>query len=901
MTLPNPERNPELTPEMVRSRTDRLRAEIRHHEHLYHVLDRPEISDADFDVLMRELLDLEKQHPHLVTPESPSQRVGGEPREGVEKASHSSEMLSLDNAFDEDELRDFDRRACKLAEVEELDYVGELKLDGVSMAVRFASGQMQLALTRGDGEQGEVITPNARTLGSVPLSISLDVLAAANVPEDFEVRGEVVMPKLAFARMNERQRAEGETTYANPRNAAAGALRTLDAKFTASRRLEFYPYQLLSGGEPIFDSHWGSLEALAKLGFKVNPHRAQLRGIDAVVAFRDKWIGQRDSFPYEIDGLVLKVDATRLQRQLGATSKAPRWAIACKPAARRERTVVEDIEVQVGRTGALTPRARLRPVLVSGVTVSRATLHNEDEIERLGLQIGDKVLVERSGDVIPKVVEVTKEGDDRKPFKMPSHCPECGSEVKRIEGEVVVRCINVSCRARLKESILHFAHRTAMDIDGLGEWLVDALLHGDGDSSVKDLADLYNLRPEHLEGIKKNGTFGETKARKVVKGITRAKGEVTLPRKLYALHIPRVGIRTIEALAGEYTSLGEIASASVEELERVKGVGRRDAESVTEFFSAPESAALIDALDPLGSPPASESPDGVLPDHAQTQSTGTVDASQDPKLDNEALKVLLERLTAPISVKGGASHPGSVEGVGKVLAANLVERGLVKRPVDLYGLDVDDLGSIPTATRLGRKSAVAVVESLDRSKSAPVSRLVYGLGIRHVGEWTAELLVEEFRSVDAIMRASKEELEAVEEIGPRIAESILEFFSSERNRKLIERLRQYELRFVEEKEDSGTAEPDGTGPALAGKVFVLTGTLPGMTRDEAKARIQTLGGKVTSMVSNKTDYLVAGDSPGSKLMKARELGIPALDEEKLLALMSTGTDAPVPAPDDEAP
>ena len=893
MTLPNPERKPGPTPEKVQSRIDRLRAKIRRHEHLYFVLDRPEISDAEFDVLMRELLDLEKRHPHLVTPDSPSQRVGGEPREGVEKASHSSEMLSLDNAFDEEELRDFDRRACKLAEVEELDYVGELKLDGVSMAVRFAAGRMQLALTRGDGVQGEVITPNARTLRSVPLSISPDVLAAADVPDDFEVRGEVVMPKLAFARMNERQRAEGETAYANPRNAAAGALRTLDAKFTASRRLELYPYLLLAGGEPVFDSHWASLEALAKLGFKVNPQRAQLRGVDALLAFRDKWTEQREALPYEIDGLVFKVDSTALQRSLGTTSKAPRWAIASKLAAQQAETVVEDIDVQVGRTGAVTPRALLRPVLVGGATVSRATLHNEDQIARLGLQIGDTVLIERSGDVIPKVVRVIAKGDARRPFEMPARCPSCSEEVKRKEGEVVARCIYVSCRARLKESLLHFAHRKAMDIDGLGDWLVEALVDRDGHGSVNDLADLYDLHPEHLENIEKRSTLGETKARKLVEGLARAKGEVTLARKLYALHIPRVGIRTIEALAGRCSSLGEIASASVEEFEQVEGV-RRDEESIAAFFSLPETGALVDALDQLVPPSEVGGSDKSCPDIAKAESNEDALASRTARLDDETLKVLLERLTAPVSLKDGARLPGSVEGVGKVLAANLVERGLVVHPADLYRLDGGDLANIPTATRLGRKSAETVIESLKRSKSAPLARLVYGLGIRHVGERTAELLAEHFRSLDRIAQASQEDLEEVKEVGPRIADSIREFFSSDRNRTLIERLRDYGLRFEEVPADGLGTSRNGEAAPLAGMVFVLTGTLPNMTRNEARARIQALGGKVTGSVSPKTDYLVAGDSPGSKFEKAQQFGVEVLRERELLTLLSAGTESSVP-------
>ncbi len=691
----------------ARERCEQLRRELTDHNYRYYVLDQPSITDTEYDVLLRELQQLESDHPELVTPDSPSRRVGGAPREGVEKARHSSEMLSLDNAFDEAELRDFDRRACELAGLEELDYVGELKLDGVSMAARYAAGRLDLALTRGDGETGEVITPNARTLRTLPLSVGAGALEAAGVPGAFEVRGEVVMPKAAFAELNRRQLEAEEKTFANPRNAAAGSLRMLDARVTASRRLDFYPYLLLdAAGRPLFESHWASLEALAALRFKVNPKRERLHGIEQLLTFRDRWIARRDELPYEIDGLVFKVDAVGLQARLGATSKSPRWAIACKPQAQQAETVVEGIDVQVGRTGAVTPRARLRPVVVGGVTVSRATLHNQDEIARLGLQIGDRVLIERSGDVIPKVVRVVSEGPLRTLFEMPSACPVCGSPVVREADEVVVRCNNASCRARLTESILHFARRTAMDIDGLGEWLVSALVDG---GIVDDFADLYGLTVEQLAGLTK-----ETKV---------------------------------------------------------------------------------------------------------------------------------------------------------------------------------------SPTRLGEKSAQKVVGALDRSKSAPLARFVFGLGIRHVGERTAELLADHFGSLDAIRAASPEELEQVEEVGPRIAESVQQFFAADRNRALLDRLRQAGVR-PSESAPAATVPSDAASAAaadateapipLVGKTFVLTGTLPALTRDEAKRLIVAAGGRVTGSVSARTDYVVAGDSPGSKLRKAQSLGVAVLDEPALRALLAGG-------------
>ncbi len=796
----------------ARTRIARLRSELRHHEHLYYVLDKPEISDAEFDVLLRELQRLEALYPALVTPDSPSQRVGGAPREGVDKASHSSPMLSLDNALDDAELVDFDRRARELAGVEVLDYVGELKLDGLSMVVRFgpardeagrdagarqpglheepdADSHLTLALTRGNGIEGEVITPNARTLRSLPLSIPARERTTRGVPVEFEVRGEVVMPKKSFAALNARQRAEEKRQFENPRNAAAGSLRMLNAAITASRRLDFYPHQLLAAGQPVFPSHWEALEALAALGFKVNRARARLYGVDDLRRFRDEWLPRREELPYEIDGLVFKVDSVDLQRRLGATSKSPRWAVACKPAAQQVETVVEDIDVQVGRTGAVTPRARLRPVHVGGVTVSHATLHNADEIARLGLQIGDAVLVERSGDVIPKVVRVVREGAGRRPFVMPARCPECIAPVVREAGEAVARCVNVSCIARLKESILHFARRTAMDIDGVGEWLVDALVDG---GLVKDFADLYELNAEQLAKLEKESAVGDKKAAMLVKSIARSKAEIAK---------------------------------------------RADAKE--------ESAGST----------------GVTPEGGKT--------------DLESDRPALRRF-----VVSSAKH---IDGMGDTLAAKLVDHGLVRTPADLHELTAEQLAAVPLRVRLGGKSARRIMDGLERSKDLPLGRLVFGLGMRLVGDRTASLLASHFRSLDAIASASTEELEQVEEVGPRIADSIRNFFAAAMNRDLVERLRRHGLRFREDDKEERQLHP------LAGKVFVLTGTLDGMTRDQAKARILAAGGKVSGSVSAKTDYVVVGDKPGSKLRKAQRLGVAVLDEAGFSEIVSGPT------------
>ena len=657
-----------------------LRETIRRHEHLYYVLDKPEVSDAEYDAFIKQLEALEAEHPELVTPESPTQRVGGAPREGAEKAAHSSAMLSLDNAFNEDALRDFDRRACELAGVDTLSYVAELKLDGVSLSVRYTDYRLDIGLSRGDGVTGEVITPNARTIRSIPLEIDADAAVRVGIPANFEARGEVVMPRRAFERLNSERLAAEEPTFVNPRNAAAGSLRMLDASITASRRLDYFAYMLLADGATFMGSQWDSLEALASLGFKVNPNRARLEGIDELLKFRDDWLARRDSLPYEIDGIVYKVDAAAMQRRLGFTARAPRWAIAYKPAAEQAETIVEAIDVQVGRTGAITPRAQLRPVFVGGVTVSRATLHNEDEIARLGLQIGDHVLVERSGDVIPKVVRVVKQAAGRQPFAMPTKCPVCETPLVREQDEAIRRCVNVNCQARLKESVQHFAHRTAMDVDGMGEVLVE----------------------------------------------------------------------------------------------------------------------------------------------------------------------------------------------------QLVDAGLVKSLADIYELTAEKLAALE---RMAEKSANNVMESIERSKSVPLPRVIYALGIRFVGERTAQLLADHFLSIDKLASATSEALEEAEEVGPRIAESIVDFFAAKQNKLLIKRLRQADLQFEQD------PPPETDDSELTGKTFVLTGTLPNLTRDQAKARIQAVGGKVVGSVSKKTDYVVAGEKAGSKLKKAVELGLAVLDEPALLALV----------------
>ncbi len=851
---------PERSVGSALERAKDLRAQLTRHERLYYVEDSPEITDAEFDRLMRELEELERQFPDLVQPDSPTQRVGGAPREGVEKAAHSSTLLSLDNAFDDAELRDFDRRARELLGLEgsAIEYVGEFKFDGVSMAVRYTDCQLALALTRGDGQQGEVITPNARTIRSLPLSVDPAVAERHGLPVDFELRGEVVMPKASFAKLNSDRRCEGEPLFANPRNAAAGSLRMLDATVTAGRRLDFFVYMLVVDGADHFSTHWESLNVARDLGFKISRERERLQGVSALIEYRDDRLREREDLPYEVDGLVFKVNRREQRLRLGSTSKAPRWAIACKPMAQQVETVVEDIDVQVGRTGAVTPRARLTPVHVGGVTVSRATLHNEDEIARLGLQIGDRVLLERSGDVIPKIVRVVAEGDGRRPFAMPAQCPVCGADVVRPEDEVVARCVNNSCKARLKQSIEHFAHRSAMNIDGVGERVVSQLVEN-GD--VRDIADLYRLDATRLAGLEKDSAMSEAEAAKVVANIAEAQRKASWGTVLNALGIDGIGPVTAGAIAGQYPDLRTLASASVEELSGLKGVSSRAAASVRSFLDDSASPALLDRLKQAGLPvgvgagsPATGEAALHGPEHEQATSVP----------DKEAAKAAISRFVQAMGIKG----------LGDLLVGELVDAGHLQVPPDVFWLQVPDLAG-KGSVRLGVKSAEKIIASLEQSKQAPLASLLFGLGIRYVGQRTAELLAAHFGSLDRISEASAEQLEEVEEVGPNIAESIRQFFDAESNKDLVGRLRDAGLKFEEDRPEQARPQP------LAGQVIVITGTFEKWTRDQAKALVQQLGGKVTGSVSAKTDMLLAGERAGSKLDKAKRLEVEVQGEEWL--------------------
>ena len=657
-------------PPQVVSRVAELREQLNYHNYRYYVLDDPVISDAEFDRRMAELTRLEEDY-GLATPDSPTQRVGAQPLDKFETVSHRQPMLSLENAFSEAEAREFDDRLKRfLRTAEEFPYVLEPKMDGCAVELVYENGRLTTGSTRGDGHRGENVTQNLKTIHTIPLSLLTEVAPA---PELLEVRGEVYMDLSEFKKFNEERLARGEPAFANPRNAAAGSLRQLDPRITAARPLKIYCYGVGEVRGRNFDTHWEVLQILKQWGLRVNPLIARCRGIEAAIAYHRDLEHRRHGLPYEIDGMVVKVDPLTLQERLGAKSRSPRWALAYKFAATQATTRVLAIEVNVGRTGAVTPMAVMEPVEVGGVTVSRATLHNEDEVAKKDVRVGDTVLVQRAGDVIPEVVKVIMEErpPDAQPFQMPGNCPVCDSLLVRPEGEKVTRCPNSDCVASLTRGIQHFAGKSAMDIDGLGEKIVQ----------------------------------------------------------------------------------------------------------------------------------------------------------------------------------------------------QLVEVGLVKDVGDLYHLTEGDL--IPLE-RFAAKSARNIVSAIQASKEVPLRRLINALGIRYVGEATAQLLARHFPSLDKLMAADQEELLHVEGVGEQVAASLQDFFANDRNQALLKKLTEAGVRGL-------PPETQAASP-LAGKTFVFTGGLANLSRDEAKAMVAARGGKVTSSVSAKTDYVVAGADPGSRLAKAQELGVTILDE-----------------------
>jgi len=663
----------QLSREEARKKIAELRQKIFYHEKKYYVDNDPQISDYEFDQLMAELQDLEEAFPEFITPDSPTRRIGEQPVEGFPTVEHRWPMLSIENCYDIEGLKEFDERVRKLLPGEKIEYVTELKIDGLSMSIRYDGGRYRQAVTRGDGFRGDEVTAQVKTIHSLPLIISLT--------DDVEVRGEVYLPYDSFKKINEEREKNGEPLFANPRNAAAGSIRLLDPREVARRHLDLFLYYIFINGQER-PSQWENLEQLKKLGFKINPHSRLCQNIEEAIRYHQEWTEKRDTLDYDVDGIVLKVNSTRQRQALGATAKSPRWAIAFKFPARQATTRIKDIIIQVGRTGALTPVAILEPVQISGTTISRCTLHNEEELKRKDIRVGDYVLLERSGDVIPHVVSVMKERrtGKEKPFAWPKKCPVCHSALYKEEDEAISHCINPSCPARIREAIIHFASRRAMNIEGLGEVLVDQLLAS----------------------------------------------------------------------------------------------------------------------------------------------------------------------------------------------------GLVKKIPDLYRLKYEDLIQLE---RMGPKSAGNLLDQIEESKSREVWRLIFALGIRHIGEKMAQVLARQYKDLDRLAAAREEELMRIEGIGPEVANGLVFFFTQPENKNLLKELKEAGLKFKEKEKETGPRP-------LEGLTFVLTGTLSSMTRDQAKEKIEELGGNVSSAVSRQTDYLVVGEEPGSKLEKARELGVKTINEQEFLSLLS---------------
>lgn len=661
----------------IKSEITHLRAEIERHNDLYYQADAPEISDVEFDKLLARLGELESENPELITPDSPTQRVGGKAT-SLRPFSHTVPLMSLDNSYDLDDLREFTERCEKLAEGRKLEYVAELKIDGLSVSLHYENGLLRAGATRGDGSTGDDVTQNVRTIKAIPLRLK------GKAPAHAEVRGEVYLSRSRFQKINAELEMIGEKRFANPRNCASGTLRMLDSAIVASRRLEMFPYDVFAGNQKMFATHWANFEWLEKSGFTVNPHRKLCKGFADLEKFVAKIESMRDDLDYEIDGVVVKVNSTALQQEFGTTTKAPRWAIAYKYPARQASTKLIDIGIQVGRTGALTPVAYLEPTELAGTVVARASLHNEDEIKRLDLKIGDTVLIEKSGEIIPQVLSVvtSKRTGSEADFVFPAKCPVCNSPAVRPDGEAVRRCTNPDCPAKIKARVLYFASRKAMDIEGLGEVLVETLVSS---GMVKDVADLYSIRTEDISALE----------------------------------------------------------------------------------------------------------------------------------------------------------------------------------------------------RKAEKSAVKLIEQIAASKTRGLQRLLLGIDIRHVGERYAKILANHFRSIDKIAAASVEELDAIHEIGLSVAESVHDWFREPKNIDLVARLKAHGVQ-METDASTGAALDE----RFVGKSFVLTGKLENYTRDEAAKLIEDRGGRVSSSVSKKTDYLVAGEDAGSKLTKAESLGVTILDETEFGAMLN---------------
>ena len=754
-----------------------LRDQLNDWSHRYYVLDDPSVPDAEYDRAFRRLEELEAEHPELVTKDSPTQRVGDRPLDAFDEVRHDVPMLSLGNAFDEQELRDFDQRVRERLDVDgPVAYVAEPKLDGLAVSLLYENGELVRGATRGDGETGEDITANVRTIRSVPLH-----LRGKNPPARMEVRGEVVMPHDGFARLNRRQEEAGQKTFANPRNAAAGSLRQLDSRITAQRPLEFYAYSVAQlDGEGWPDTHSGMLDRVREWGLRVNKEVKICRGLEAMLAFYEDIMARRMDLGYDIDGVVYKVDRLDWQRDLGFVSRAPRWAVAHKFPAQEEITVLNEVDWQVGRTGALTPVAKLEPVQVGGVTVSNATLHNIDEIRRLDIRVGDSVVIYRAGDVIPKVVRTVPERrpDNAGEINLPSECPVCGSEILRADDGVVARCTGgLICGAQQREAIKHFASRRAMDIDGLGDKLVDALVD---QGLINTVADLYRLKAEDVAGLER---MGEKSAANLIEALEASK-KMPLSRFLFALGILQIGEETAKALADAFGDLESIRNAPLLLFLQVPDVGGEVAKAIAAFFAEEHNEKVIDGL---------------------------LDAGVQPRSNGAPSRRFVDTLTL----------------------ANFLS-----------------------------------------------SAKTLGMPLSGVGTKTLETLGRHYRHLDALLKAV-DDGEDDSGVKAGTLDKLAEGLKADQWRAKLQDAQAY-ADALAEKAPAGGADQR----PLEGQTWVLTGTLARLTRSEAKEHLEALGAKVSGSVSGKTARVVAGESAGSKLDKARKNNVDVIDEEEFITFLT---------------
>jgi len=834
-------------PEEAKGKIEQLKAEINRHNYRYYVLDSPEISDAEYDGLMRELKRLEEEHPELLTPDSPTRRVGAAPVEAFGVVEHPRPLLSLGNVFSKEELLAWYTRTSRLASNTPFDFVGEHKIDGLAVALTYIDGQLVTGATRGDGLRGENITRNLRTIRSIPLSVPREA------PPRFEVRGEVYLSKKGFRKLNKEREAEGMPLFANPRNAAAGSVRQLDSRITAKRPLDIIIYMLgWAEGKATPDTHWETMEWLKTLGFKVNPNNRRLKNIEEVQNYYTHWEAQREGLRYEADGIVIKINQLNLHEELGDIGREPRWAIAYKFPAVQGTTVLKDIGISVGRTGTLNPYAILEPVSVGGVTIRQAALHNEDDIRRKDIRIGDTVIIQRAGEVIPEVVGpiTSKRTGQEKEFSLLDKlkdkdgnpvCPECGGEVIRPEGEVMYYCSNAACPAQAQQRIEHFASRGAMDIRGIGENL------------SKTIAPNYRNLAQQMGEIAAIFTTNVQPLAKQIEEITSALTTNAQPLAKQMGEITSALTTNVQPLAKQIEEITSALTTNAQPLAKQMG-------EIT--------SALTTNVQPLAK--QIEEITSALITNKKLLSK----SSKKHKVNITPYSIkLLDQINEALS--STKNEKKLIEQINNIITSMEFS---INNFADLYELwkKKDQLLKLD---KMAEKNVNNIIQAIYKSKKRPLSRIIYGLGIRHVGEETADILVERFKNIDKLANASKEELIAIESIGPKIADSVTAFFRQEENKKIIQKLKEAG---VFPNEEAAAVQKE---LPLSGKEFVLTGRLESLSRQEAEARIKALGGAAKDNVTRKTDYVVAGADPGSKLARARELGITVLDEKEFLTLL----------------